>query len=177
VARIRTELERLGLPCRVVGEDNLLAFHGEGQRTLYFHGHRDVVPETCSFTVERRFNPEEDLAVEKARLFSVLDDVRARGIALDVEVLQECDSSGVAEDHPVAAVLAECVETVTGTRPAFSMCPGALEIRWYARRGIPAFAYGPGLLDVSHGPQEDVEVESLFRSTLVYALAAVRLLS
>jgi succinyl-diaminopimelate desuccinylase len=57
------------------------------------------------------------------------------------------------------------------------MCPGALEIRWYARRGIPAFAYGPGLLEVSHGQREAVDLESLYRNVLVYALAAARLLS
>ena len=33
------------------------------------------------------------------------------------------------------------------------MCPGLLETRFYAAYGIPAFAYGPGLLTVSHGPE------------------------
>ena len=46
---------------------------------------------------------------------------------------------------------------VTGAAPEFEPCPGLLEIRFYAERGVPAFAYGPGLLAVSHGPQEFVE--------------------
>jgi succinyl-diaminopimelate desuccinylase len=137
----------------------------------------NVVPSSCSFTVERRFNPEEDLETEKARLFSVLGELRRRGIDMDVDTLQECHSSGVAEDHPVAGALADCIDAVTGARPAFTMCPGALEIRWYARKGIPAFAYGPGLLDVSHGPDEAVEIGSIRQHALIYALAAVHLLS
>ena len=40
----------------------------------------NVVPERCSFTLERRFNPEEDFDAEKARLLEVLDEQRRRGI-------------------------------------------------------------------------------------------------
>ena len=42
--------------------------------------------------------------------------------------------------------------------------------------GIPAFAYGPGLLTVSHGPQEFVPVAKITEVALIYALTAVRLL-
>jgi acetylornithine deacetylase/succinyl-diaminopimelate desuccinylase family protein len=137
----------------------------------------NVVPETCTFTLERRFNPEEDLETERARLFDMLESVRRQGIRLDVQVLQEGYSSGVAEDLPVATALAETIREVTGERPAFAMCPGILEIRWYARQGIPAFAYGPGLLEVSHGPDEYVELERVYQHTILYALVAARLLS
>ncbi|MEI8191574.1 MAG: M20/M25/M40 family metallo-hydrolase, partial [candidate division NC10 bacterium] len=118
-----------------------------------------------------------DLETEKAALLSVLDRLGARGIALDAEILQEGSSSGVSEDHPVARILADTIEEVVGDRPAFSMCPGILETRWYARKGIPAFAYGPGFLEVSHGPREAVEIERIYQHTLLYALVAARLLS
>jgi acetylornithine deacetylase/succinyl-diaminopimelate desuccinylase-like protein len=137
----------------------------------------NVVPETCTFTVDRRFNPEEDLETEKARLFALLERLQWQGIQLEVDVLQEAHSAGSSEDHPVAQVLAETIEAVTGERPPFEMCPGLLEIRWYARRGIPAFAYGPGLLEVAHGPNEAIEIERIYQHTLIYALVAVRLLS
>ncbi len=136
----------------------------------------NVVPEACSFTVERRFNPEEDLEIEKARLFELLEQFQREGIRLEVEILQEGFSSGVSEDHPVARALAETIEELFGVRPAFEMCPGILEIRWYARKGIPAFAYGPGFLEVAHGPNEFIEVERIHQYTLLYALAAARLL-
>jgi succinyl-diaminopimelate desuccinylase len=137
----------------------------------------NVVPERCSFTVERRFNPEEDFDTEKAKLFGVLDGLRRRGIELEVEILQECRSSGVSEDHPVALALADTIAQVMGQRPAFEMCPGSLEIRCYAHQGIPAFAYGPGLLEVAHGPRESVELEQIYRHTLIYALYALNLLA
>jgi len=43
--------------------------------------------------------------------------------------------------------------------------------------GIPALAYGPGLLSVSHGPHEFVSVPKLLQCAEVYALAAAKLLS
>lgn len=137
----------------------------------------NVVPDACTFTVERRFNPEEDLEAEKARLLAVFEQLRQQGIQLEIEVLQEGPSCGVAPDHPVALALADTAEAVTGKRPAFEMCPGLLETRWYARKGIPAFAYGPGFLEVAHGPKEVVEIERMHQHALIYALMAARLLS
>ena len=136
----------------------------------------NVVPESCSFTIDRRFNPEEDLETEKARLFAVLEACQRKGIEYEVEVLEEAHASASAEDHPVAQVLAEAVESVTGARPRFEMCPGVLETRWYVRRGIPAFAYGPGLIECAHGPDERVEMERVYESAVIYALVAGRLL-
>jgi acetylornithine deacetylase/succinyl-diaminopimelate desuccinylase family protein len=173
---LKAEVERRQTGYRVVPEaaaHSILMLGGRVEGGANFN----VVPETCTFTVERRFNPEEDLATEKAALFALLEKARRNGIGLEVEVLQEGGSSGVPGDHPVAAVLAEVIRDVTGAPPAFEMCPGILETRWYARKGIPAFAYGPGLLEVSHGPHEAVEIERVHQHTIVYALVAARLLS
>jgi acetylornithine deacetylase/succinyl-diaminopimelate desuccinylase-like protein len=56
------------------------------------------------------------------------------------------------------------------------MCPGLLEIRFYVERGIPAFAYGPGLLTVAHGPNEFVPIDRIVQCAAVYALTAAELL-
>ena len=173
---LKAEVEQRRTQYRIVPEAaarSILMLGGRVEGGANFN----VVPESCSFTVERRFNPEEDLATEKTALFALLDQLRARGIALDAEILQEGYSSGVPEDHPVARILAHTIEEVVGDRPAFTMCPGILETRWYARKGIPAFAYGPGLLEVSHGPREAIEIERIYQHTLLYALVAARLLS
>jgi acetylornithine deacetylase/succinyl-diaminopimelate desuccinylase family protein len=136
----------------------------------------NVVPDHCLFTIDRRINPEEDFDQEKQRLFAVLDQKRASGIDLEVEILQEGRSCGVAEDDPLAESLAKSIATVTGRAAQFEMCPGLLEIRFYAERGIPAFAYGPGLLTVSHGPNEFVPIDRIVQCAQVYALTAVDLL-
>ncbi len=137
----------------------------------------NLVPADCTFTVDRRINPEENLAEEKQRLLELFDQLKQQGIDLDVEIFQEAPSSGVSETHPVAQAFARTIEQVTGKAPVFEMCPGLLEIRWYAQQGIPAFAYGPGLLTISHGPHEFVPVEKITEVALIYALTAVQLLS
>lgn len=136
----------------------------------------NLVPSECSFTVDRRINPEEDLTEEKQRLLAVFDQLKEQGIDLDIEVFQEAPSSGVSEAHPLAQSLARTIATVTGNPPVFQMCPGLLETRWYAQQGIPAFAYGPGLLTVSHGPHEYIPVKNIAESALIYAMTAVQLL-
>jgi len=173
---LKAEVEQRRTAYRIVPKEaahSILMLGGRVEGGTNFN----VVPDACSFTVERRFNPEEDLETEKARLLSVLEKLQGEGIPMDVEVLQEANSSGAPDDHPVAQALAEAVQAVIGERPRFTMCPGLLEIRWYARKGIPAFAYGPGLLEVSHGPREAIEIEHVYQHTLIYALSAARLLS
>ena len=135
----------------------------------------NAVPDECWFTVDRRLNPEEDFEVEKQRLFDVID--RARGPAtIEVEVIQEGRSSGSDENGPLGRALAESIVDVTGRAARFELCPGLLEIRFYAERGVPAFAYGPGLLTVSHGPDEFVPIDRVVECAQVYALTALRAL-
>ena len=136
----------------------------------------NVVPAECWFTVERRINPDEDLEAEKARLLELLQELRDDGIELDVEVLQEAVSAGAPVDSAVAQALARSIETVTGQPAAFEMCPGLLETRFYGQQGIPAYAYGPGQLSVSHGPDEFVDIKHISDCATIYALAALELL-
>lgn len=132
----------------------------------------NVVPDTCTFTVDRRMNPEEDFAAERAALFDVFARARRLGIDLDVEVLQEGRPSGSDEGAPLGRVLRDQVRAVTGRAPRFEMCPGLLEIRFYAAAGQPAYAYGPGPLAVSHGPREFVRIDRMVECAAIYARTA-----
>ena len=137
----------------------------------------NVVPDQASFTVDRRPNPEEDFDAERVALDRVVERARARGIECDVELLQEGRSSATDSQGALGRDLATSIKTVTQRDPSFELCPGVLEIRHYAALGIPAFAYGPGLLSVSHGPNEFVSVRRLIECAEVYALTAARVLS
>jgi succinyl-diaminopimelate desuccinylase len=57
------------------------------------------------------------------------------------------------------------------------MCPGLLETRFYDAAGIPAYAYGPGLLSVAHGPNEYVDLRKVIDCASIYALTAVNVLN
>ena len=141
-------------------------------------GHNfNVVPERASFTVDRRTNPEEDFDHERHRLYEIVEQAGGHGLKLEIEVLQEGRSSATSARTTLARSLASTIRKVTGRTARFELCPGVLETRHYAALGIPALAYGPGLLSVSHGPNEFVSVQRLVECAEVYALTAVRLLS
>ncbi|HEX3704590.1 MAG TPA: M20/M25/M40 family metallo-hydrolase [Vicinamibacterales bacterium] len=137
----------------------------------------NLVPDSCRFTIDRRIDPGESLDTERRRLMDVLDDARAGGTALDVRVLQEGRASASSEQSPLGRMLAESINEVTGRPPVFEMCPGLLETRFYATLGVTAFAYGPGVLAVSHGPREFVRISRMIESAKVYALTAARVLA
>ena len=136
----------------------------------------NAVPAECSFTLDRRTNPEEDLAAEKKALSRIFDRLRHRGIELHLETLQEGRGASVAESHPLTHALARSASEITGRQPRVEMCPGLLETRFYAERGIPALAFGPGRLEVAHGPNEFVSLRKVEECAAVYALTAARLL-
>jgi len=133
----------------------------------------NVVPGSAWFSVDRRFNPEEDLEEELARLTGLIRDAAAAaGARVDIEVLQAQPAGSTDAAHPAARALAACAEAVAGAPARFELCPGVLDTRWYAQLGIPAFAYGGGRLDVSHGPEEFIDEAAMRRCAAVHALFA-----
>lgn len=129
----------------------------------------NVVPDSCTMTLDRRPNPEESLEDAKQRLLNLLGGA-------EVEIFQEAPAAHSPPDGPLALALAEAVTGIEGERPRFEMCPGLLETRWYARQGIPAYAYGPGDLEVAHQAGEHVEIPRLVRAAEIYARTALSLL-
>ena len=129
----------------------------------------NVTPEFFWFTVDRRLNPEEDLEEEKRRLLDALE-------GFEVEILQEEPAASSSSSDRLGQILSANVTRITGKEAPFEMCPGLLETRFYAARRIPAFAYGPGLLTVSHGPNEFVPIRNISQCALIYALTAAEML-
>ncbi len=129
----------------------------------------NVTPDSFSFTIDRRINPEESLEAESQRLRDALD-------GFEIETLQHERAAATPEKVPLARILSRHIASVTGKEAAFEMCPGLLETRFYAALGIPAFAYGPGLLTVSHGPNEFVTIRNIAQCALIYALTAAEIL-
>ena len=136
----------------------------------------NVVPGSAWFSIDRRFNPEEDLDQELARLAGTINEAaKDAGAHVDIEVLQAQPSASTDQEHPAAQTLGRCVETVERTVPVFQLCPGVLDTRWYSQLGIPAFAYGGGRLDISHGPDEYIDEAAMRRCAAVYALFAAQI--
>ena len=180
VARLFEELEA-EISTRVTGLNiepelarrSVLLLGGAFEGGLNFN----VVPERVVFTIDRRPNPEEDFDAEREALFRVVERARSLGVDCDIEVFQEGRSAATDAGGDLGRALAGSISQVTGKSPRFELCPAVLETRHYAALGIPAMAYGPGLLSVSHGPHEFVSVGKLVDCAQVYALTALELLA
>ena len=94
----------------------------------------------------------------------------------EIETLQEELAAATPAQSPLGVILLRQIASLTGKEPASEMCPGLLETRFYAAHGIPAFAYGPGLLTVSHGPNEFVPIRNIVQCAAIYALTAAEML-
>ncbi|MFL5836613.1 MAG: M20/M25/M40 family metallo-hydrolase [Solirubrobacteraceae bacterium] len=128
----------------------------------------NIVPDEFSFTIDRRPNPEEDYGEAKGELLALLESCRDGGIELDWEVLQDAPSAVTPADGDFVQTVASAVTGLVAP-PTVTCCPGVLETRVYDGLGIPAVAFGPGLIDRMHGPDEDVPIENLVKATAIYA--------
>ena len=134
----------------------------------------NAVPGSAWFSVDRRFNPEEELEQELARLTG---DDRPRQPRPPAPRSRStcCRSSPRAAPSrriPPPRRWPDASARWKAPRRAFQMCPGVLDTRWYSQLGIPAFAYGGGRLDISHGPGEYIDEAAMRRCAAVYALFA-----
>jgi acetylornithine deacetylase/succinyl-diaminopimelate desuccinylase family protein len=172
---VKREVEKRETKYRIEprqARNSILMLGGEVSGGTVFN----VVPGEFSFTVERRFNPEEDIDIEKTRLLDTIERSRPDGVNVEIDVIQQGASTATDAEGPFAQVLSGVVEEIVGRKPAFELCPGLLESRFYTEKGIPALTYGPGSLSVSHGEGEYVEIERLVECAKVYALTALRTL-
>ncbi len=136
----------------------------------------NVVPAQTYFTVDGRFNPEEDIDAELARITAIVNDAaKDAGADVSIQVTQVAPPADTPLSNKAAQVLGECVTDITGSPARYELCAGCLDTRWYSQLGIPAFGFGPGTLEVSHGPNEYVEEAALRRVAAVYALFAAEL--
>src|SRR5262249_9446481 len=105
------------------GRNSILMLGGQSSGGTNFN----VVPAEGSLTIDRRINPEEHLATEKAELLRVLEECKGDGIPLEWEILQEAPSAACSGDESLGRTLAENIRVVTGEAAKFEMCPGLLE--------------------------------------------------
>jgi succinyl-diaminopimelate desuccinylase len=139
-----------------------------------------VVADSCRMTIDRRFLLEEDLDEVKAELVGILDQLRhdRPGFAYRIRDLMEVLPTQTAKDAPVVRAVAAAIEQVTGRRPEFVCSPGTYDQKHVVRIGRleDCIAYGPGMVELAHQPDEYVEIDDLVTSAKVMAAATLHLL-
>jgi succinyl-diaminopimelate desuccinylase len=138
------------------------------------------VPDRCRIIIDRRFLIEEDIDVVKSEVAQMLEKIKAERPDFEYEIrdLFEVQPTMTAEDAPVVQTVARAIEKVMNKRPEYVVSPGTYDQKHIDRIGKlkNCIAYGPGILDLAHQPDEWIAVQDMVDSAQVMALALADLL-
>lgn len=138
-----------------------------------------VVPDRCRMVIDRRFPAEETLAGVRAEFRATVERARAaRGFDYALRDLHEVHPSMTDRETPVARALDAAIRARLGRPPAYVASPGTYDQKHIDRIGRVrnCVAYGPGILDLAHQPDEYVAVEDMLDAAVVMGLALGALL-
>ena len=133
------------------------------------------VPDRCRMVIDRRFLIEEDIEEVQAEIRAVLERVRDGRPGFDYEIkeLFRVLPTMTEREAPVVTSVAGAVNEVFGREATYVVSPGTYDQKHIDRIGRlkNCIAYGPGILDLAHKPDEYVGIEDMVQSAQVMALA------
>jgi succinyl-diaminopimelate desuccinylase len=154
---------------------NINSLHG-GQAEQDTGYPAPCVPDSCRMVIDRRVLIEESMENVKSEVTDILDQLaRTRpGFSYGIRDIFEVRPSMTDRNGPVARMTAAAIRRVTGRDPEFICSPGTYDQKHIDRVGKlkECIAYGPGLLDLAHKPDEYVVIDDMVTSAKVMALAA-----
>ena len=158
---------------------NINSLHG-GQ----FEGHDGLptpcVADSCRMIIDRRFLIEESLDDVKSEVADILERlaISRPDFQFDIRELFAVEASISDRNGPVAATTAAAIQEVLSVAPEIVCSPGTYDQKHIDRIGKlkDCIAYGPGMLDLAHQPDEWVGIEDMTAAAKVMALTTSRLL-
>ncbi len=158
---------------------NINSIHG-GQGEQFDGLPAPVVADSCRMIIDRRFLIEEQLDEVKLEVANILKGLADRRphFRYHLKDLFEVIPTMAERDAPVVIAVADAVQEVIGKPAEFVVSPGTYDQKHIDRIGLlkDCIAYGPGILDLAHQPDEYVVIEDMVDSAKVMAIAAHRLL-
>jgi len=139
-------------------------------------GKVNTIPDRFSFTVDRRVNPEEDIAEARAEILRQIDRAMTldRSLKVSVRTLLEVPPGRADLDHPFTHLVRRAYQAVVGRFPRFRMTPGFTDMHWLTQdAGVPTIMYGVSG-GRAHGDQEYSRISSMLRTARIYAQIAAR---
>lgn len=139
------------------------------------------VPDSCRITIDRRFLIEERIEDVEGEIVALLDELKSSRPKFDYRIreLNRVLPSMTDRDAPVARTVAGAVRDVLGKDAEWVASPGSYDQKHIDRIGRlqNCVAYGPGLLELAHKPDEYVAVDDMIDSATVMAVTLSRLLA
>ncbi|MCU1261276.1 MAG: DapE-ArgE family protein [Bryobacterales bacterium] len=138
------------------------------------------VADRCAAIFDRRFLIEESVEEVRAEIRGVLDELAGQDSEFRYDLSDLMTVLPVSTDPASALVkaMASAVRDVIGDEPPLIASPGTYDQKHVMRLGLvdQCIAYGPGILQLSHQPDEYCRIDHLMDGCKAMALAAMRLL-
>lgn len=139
------------------------------------------VPDSCRMVIDRRFLLEENVEDVRKEIEDVLETVKARrdAFSYDLRDMWQVLPTMTEKDAPIVSSVARAISDVLGKSPDYVVSPGTYDQKHIDRIGRlkNCIAYGPGLLELAHKPDEYVAVDDMMDSAKVMARSLVDLLT
>ena len=161
---------------------NINSIHGgqQEQEAGYTGFPSPVVADSARIVVDRRYLVEESGEAVKQELVDALERVKSRRPSFKYELreLWQISPTLTDRDAPIVRSVAEAIREVLDRDPDYVVSPGTYDQKHIDRIGKlkNCIAYGPGVLDLAHQPDEWVGVDDMLDSAKVMALTLLRLL-
>jgi succinyl-diaminopimelate desuccinylase len=142
-------------------------------------GQTPCVADSCRAVFDRRFLLEEGFEATKAEIEALLARAAAASPSLAYELrdLMVVHPVRTPEGSPLVASLDRHIEMVLGRPATHVASPGTYDHKHVDRIGgiRDCVAYGPGILDLAHQPDEWCGIDDLVAATKVLALSILDL--
>ncbi len=134
----------------------------------------NMLPGECDIGVDIRLPP----GVTGEEMRAHIGRICARFPEVSIELPERAPVDPTLSDpsHPMVGILQDTVQDLAGFRPAPVISLGGTDCRFWRRRGVPAFVYGPSPEGMG-GIDEGVRVEEFLHVLRTHTLAAWRWLS
>ena len=139
-----------------------------------------VVPHSSRIVIDRRYLIEETPEAVRQEVVDLLERVKVArpGFRYEVRDLWTIPPTMTKQDAPVVTAVSKAIGEVLGLQPQYVVSPGTYDQKHIDRIGRMhnCIAYGPGILDLAHQPDEYVGIDDMLDSAKVMALTLLDLL-
>ncbi|WP_439124116.1 acetylornithine deacetylase/succinyl-diaminopimelate desuccinylase family protein [Marivita sp.] len=129
------------------------------------------VPDSCRIVIDRRFLMEEPIEAVRQEVINLLEDLKARRENFDYEIreLNHVIPSMTDKAAPVVTTVHDAIRDVLGHDPTYVASPGSYDQKHIDRIGKlnNCIAYGPGVLELAHKPDEWIGITDMLDSAKV----------
>ena len=138
------------------------------------------VPDSCRIVIDRRFLVEEPLDQVRGEVTDLLEGLRVTRPDFEYKMteLNSVLPSMTAKSAPVVATVAQAIQDVLGKAPEYVASPGTYDQKHIDRIGKlkNCIAYGPGILELAHKPDEYIGIDDMLDSAKVMGASLETLL-